>query len=147
MEANSHGLVYYLLDYPLLERRLHESSGTNTMSFGQWDFTHEKIVNFIDGLGLGFRTETIRTWYAEGYKIHVFFELFLVKLRRREISMKEIIKEYREKKNALQTLGMTIPFRTKVRWFLQYMVLPQKWYLSVQRWYHSLKKKGVTWLS
>jgi hypothetical protein len=121
LEANGLGLFLYLLDYPLLEYRWHDTSGTSRTDAEQWLLSHEKIVNFIADLNLGFDFEGLRKRFAVALAVEKLSP-YIIKLGKREISRRE----FKEKENDLRTLGLPLPFSRRVRWFLKY-VLCKRW--------------------
>jgi glycosyltransferase involved in cell wall biosynthesis len=121
LEANSLGLPMYLLDYPLLEYRSHDDACTSVTNAEQWLSSHEKVVNFVAELNLGFDVERWRKCFAVSLAV-TKLSPYIVLLGRREIS----IREFKEKENDLRALGLPIPFLRKVKWFLKY-VLWKRW--------------------
>jgi hypothetical protein len=121
LEANSLGLSLYLLDYPLLEYRSHDTAWTSVTDAEQWLRSHEKAVNFIADLNLGFDFQGLRKRFAAALAVEKLSP-YIIKLAKREIS----IREFKEKENDLRTLGLSLPFTRRVKWFLKY-VLWKRW--------------------
>jgi glycosyltransferase involved in cell wall biosynthesis len=51
LESNALGVVYYLLDYPVTEYRLHHRSISNNTPAEVFYRAHKAVCDFIDGLG------------------------------------------------------------------------------------------------
>jgi glycosyltransferase involved in cell wall biosynthesis len=121
LEANSLGLSLYLLDYPLLEYRTHDGAESSMVEAKQLLTSHDKAVDFIAELNLGFNAENLRKHHAALLAV-CKLSPYIVKLSKHEIS----IREFKKKENELRTLGLFIPFTRKVKWFLKY-VLCKRW--------------------
>jgi glycosyltransferase involved in cell wall biosynthesis len=123
MQANNLGLSLYLLNYPLLEYRLHDASATRTVDAKQWWLSYEKLIDCIVELNLNFSVdvENLRKHFA-ALCVVVLLSPYILKLSRREISMRE----FKEKENELRTLGLSLPLKRRIIWFLKY-VLCKRW--------------------
>jgi hypothetical protein len=121
LEANNLGLSFYLLDCPLVEYRSHEGSGTRKATIECWKFTHGEILKFITGLNLGIQAGGLKKRFADGTAMAAL-GCSIIKLGRREIS----IKEFMEKEKEARALGVSMSFTRRVKWFLKY-VLWKRW--------------------
>jgi hypothetical protein len=122
LEANSFGLSFYLLNYPLLETRRHDGSATKTLGVESFLLSYEETAKFVAGLNLGFDVDVFRKHFMDNPVVCAALGYYIMKLGKREIS----IKEFREKENELRSLGVHISFKRKVKWFLKY-VLWKRW--------------------
>jgi glycosyltransferase involved in cell wall biosynthesis len=121
VEANSLGWSLYLLDCPLLEYRVHSQSTTSLTSAEHWWLSHENVVDFIANLNLDIDEENLRKHFAALMTV-TLLSPYIVKLGKREISMRE----FKKQENELRTLGLSLPFKRRVIWFLKY-VLCKRW--------------------
>jgi glycosyltransferase involved in cell wall biosynthesis len=121
LEANNSGLTLYTLKYPLFENRRHSSGWTETVNAKEWKSSLEKIINFLSKLNLDSDVNEFRRHFDDSVACAALGS-YIMKLSKREIS----IKEFREKENELRSLGVRIPFKRKVKWFLKY-VLWKRW--------------------
>jgi GT2 family glycosyltransferase len=62
-EANSRGLEYYVLNYPLHEYRWHESSSSSTFPIDNWCKSLKDLYDFILNLNLGYDMRRLRHCY------------------------------------------------------------------------------------
>jgi glycosyltransferase involved in cell wall biosynthesis len=65
LEASNRGLPMYVLNFPVLEYRLHPGSCTNTGGAEKWSFTHKMLDDFISSLRLGCDMRLLRENFAK----------------------------------------------------------------------------------